>query len=58
VQSAVALAQSTDSWPGEAPLIPRGVPFGDPGTFAVRISPDGKRFAFLARAERVSKMWS
>jgi dipeptidyl aminopeptidase/acylaminoacyl peptidase len=38
-------------------LIPRRLLFGDPGKFIVRISPDGRRIAFLAPVDGVLNLW-
>jgi dipeptidyl aminopeptidase/acylaminoacyl peptidase len=38
-------------------LIPRHVLFGDPGRLVVRISPDGRRIAFLATVDGVLNLW-
>ena len=40
-----------------AVLIPRQLLFGDPGKFLVRISPDGRRIAFLAPVDGVLNLW-
>ncbi|HWB09480.1 MAG TPA: S9 family peptidase [Pirellulales bacterium] len=39
------------------PLIPRQVLFGNPDRAAARISPDGRRLAFLAPVEGVLNVW-
>jgi hypothetical protein len=38
-------------------LIPRRLLFADPGKAAVRISPDGRRIAYLARADGVLNLF-
>jgi dipeptidyl aminopeptidase/acylaminoacyl peptidase len=38
-------------------LIPRRLLFGDPGRFIVRISPDGRRVAFLAPVDGILNLW-
>src|SRR5215813_12724948 len=40
-----------------APLIPRRFLFADPARSVVRISPDGRRIAFLAPLEGVLNLW-
>jgi dipeptidyl aminopeptidase/acylaminoacyl peptidase len=40
-----------------APLIPRRLLFADPARSVVRISPDGRRIAFLAPLEGVLNLW-
>jgi hypothetical protein len=40
-----------------APLIPRRLLFADPARSVVRISPDGRRVAFLAPLEGVLNLW-
>jgi dipeptidyl aminopeptidase/acylaminoacyl peptidase len=40
-----------------APLIPRKVLFGNPDRAAARISPDGRRLAFLAPVDGVLNVW-
>lgn len=54
---AEAHAQSAAGRSGEATLIPRRLLFGDPGKLVVRISPDGKRIAFLAPVNGVLNLW-
>src|SRR5436853_735398 len=39
------------------PLIPRRLLFADPARSVVRISPDGRRIAFLAPLEGVLNLW-
>jgi len=41
----------------EAPLIPRERFFGNPEKARARISPDGKRLAFLAPVDGVLNVW-
>jgi dipeptidyl aminopeptidase/acylaminoacyl peptidase len=43
--------------PGARPLIPRRLLFGDPERSIVRISPDGRRIAFLAPLDGVLNVW-
>ena len=42
---------------GARPLIPRRLLFGDLGRSVVRISPDGRRVAFLAPLDGVLNLW-
>jgi dipeptidyl aminopeptidase/acylaminoacyl peptidase len=42
---------------GAPPLIPRRLLFADPGKSVVRISPDGRRVAFLAPLDGVLNLW-
>src|SRR5262245_61664168 len=42
---------------GERPLIPRRLLFADPARSVVRISPDGRRVAFLAPVDGVLNLW-
>jgi len=46
-----------DSTKNAAMLIPRHLLFGDPGRLVVRISPDGRRIAFLAPVDGVLNLW-
>src|SRR5262245_21073108 len=51
-------AQAQGLPPGaSAPLIPRRLLFADPARSVVRISPDGRRIAFLAPLEGVLNLW-
>jgi len=43
--------------PGDVPLIPREVLFGDPERTAVRISPDGRWISYLAPKDGVLNVW-
>jgi dipeptidyl aminopeptidase/acylaminoacyl peptidase len=51
-----AQAQARSATPVEAP-IPRRILFGDPERSIVRISPDGRRLAFLAAVDGVLNVW-
>jgi dipeptidyl aminopeptidase/acylaminoacyl peptidase len=42
---------------GRAPLIPRRLLFADPGKSVVRISPDGRRIAYLAPLDGALNLW-
>ena len=46
-------------WPAydAVPLIPREVLFGNPSRFAPKLSPDGKRMAYIAPHEGVLNIW-
>jgi hypothetical protein len=57
MRPAAAKAQSAVDRPAETTLIPRRLLFGDPGKLVVRISPDGKRIAFLAPVNGVLNLW-
>lgn len=60
-KSAVANAPSPAAQPGTdsamIPLIPRDAFFGNPEKARPRISPDGKRFAFVAPVDGVLNVW-
>ena len=43
--------------PSDVPLIPRTAFFGNPEKARVRLSPDGKRIAFVAPVEGVLNVW-
>src|SRR5262249_32087075 len=52
-----ANCMQNDSTKKAAMLIPRHLLFGDPGRLVVRISPDGRRIAFLAPVDGVLNLW-
>src|ERR1043165_7531404 len=43
--------------PSDVPLVPRKAFFGNPEKARVRLSPDGKRLAFVAPVEGVLNIW-
>lgn len=51
------LVPSAGTWADLPPLIPREVLFGNPDKASPRISPDGKRLAYLAPDEGVLNVW-
>ncbi|HQU46110.1 MAG TPA: S9 family peptidase [Pirellulales bacterium] len=55
-EQAKAEAKVNDNLP-DTPLIPRKVLFGNPDRAAAKISPDGRRLAFLAPVEGVLNVW-
>src|SRR5262245_43439967 len=48
---------STAAGPNDVPLIPRKQFFGNPEKARARLSPDGKRLAFVAPVEGVLNVW-
>jgi dipeptidyl aminopeptidase/acylaminoacyl peptidase len=48
---------TTAAGPNDVPLIPRTAFFGNPEKARVRLSPDGKRIAFVAPVEGVLNVW-
>jgi len=52
-----ALNKEKPTMPSAPPLIPRETLFGNPDKAALRVSPDGKRIAFLAPVNNVLNVW-
>src|SRR5512137_1942375 len=52
-----ALNKEKPTMPSSLPLIPRETLFGNPDKAALRVSPDGKRIAFLAPVNNVLNVW-
>ena len=52
-----ALDKEKPTMPSSLPLIPRETLFGNPDKAALRVSPDGKRIAFLAPVNNVLNVW-
>src|SRR5438874_206912 len=50
-------SQAAAAGPSDVPLIPRTAFFGNPEKARVRLSPDGKRIAFVAPVEGVLNVW-
>src|SRR5688572_10285843 len=53
----VMLSMATIASAADVPLIPRAVIFGNPDRINVKISPDGKRLAYLAPSNGVLNVW-
>jgi dipeptidyl aminopeptidase/acylaminoacyl peptidase len=51
------LCSACDTGPNDVPLIPRKAFFGNPEKARPRLSPDGKRLAFVAPVEGVLNVW-
>jgi dipeptidyl aminopeptidase/acylaminoacyl peptidase len=57
---AISLIANTSGFaagPSDVPLVPRKAFFGNPEKARVRLSPDGKRLAFVAPVEGVLNIW-
>jgi dipeptidyl aminopeptidase/acylaminoacyl peptidase len=52
-----ALDKEKPTMPSSLPLIPRETLFGNPDKATLRVSPDGKRIAFLAPVNNVLNVW-
>jgi dipeptidyl aminopeptidase/acylaminoacyl peptidase len=57
VSSFVSLAPGVAAGPADVQLIPRAKFFGNPEKARARLSPDGKRLAFVAPVEGVLNVW-
>jgi dipeptidyl aminopeptidase/acylaminoacyl peptidase len=55
--STVSAARVTTQASGPAPLIPREVLFGNPERLGPRLSPDGRRLAYIAPSAGVLNVW-